>query len=463
MRQSFDDYDDAIIHLNKKKKLTFQGKHILSSQQHIKVNGKLISIYILLYKLYHGITDLIVMLKKECTVLECVSPNCWIKTNILINLPVKNDGSEITVNDLTEEQRNISIERLKENSQRNGNCLFSTLCPNDQGYCSTSFLREKRFVHDCAYELYNNTKIPQGLIVRHTCHKPQCFEEKHLKLGSSSDNMQDKKDNGTFYQGQDVDSAKLTNEQVRIFWNIFQFLDTKLTAKKRYDIVKIFLDLIFPGNLLTYSSFSHMHSGNSWNFITTIETKERKLPDKIGLQEDADFEKAQAKIEDKNNIEIKQFPEMKTPCWLWKKSSQKGYGRISYRGKNFLTHKLSFLAFNYTYELPKGHKVVRHSCRQTLCCNPNHLKSGTYKDNVQDMVRDGTLTQGENHPKAKYKNEEKKEIFEQLNEKTPTQVYNYFKELGNNYSYGTIKNFNAKKRKLEQIGDDNQKYKNDEN
>lgn len=66
MPQSFHNYDDLIRHLNKNKKLTFQGKHIISNQRTIKNNGRDQSIHMLLFKLFYNVEILIVCLKKTC-------------------------------------------------------------------------------------------------------------------------------------------------------------------------------------------------------------------------------------------------------------------------------------------------------------------------------------------------------------------------------------------------------------
>lgn len=85
-------------------------------------------------------------------------------------------------------------------------------------------------------------------------------------------------------------------------------------------------------------------------------------------------------------------------CWLWKggkaaKSRSTGTNYGSYKGK--LAHRISYETYNGV--LQKG-DVVRHSCDNPICVNPNHLIKGTQKDNVADMAWRRRSTHGErNH------------------------------------------------------------------
>ncbi len=74
-------------------------------------------------------------------------------------------------------------------------------------------------------------------------------------------------------------------------------------------------------------------------------------------------------------------------CWLWAASKFKqGYGQIKRDGKNLYAHRASYeLHFG---EIPEG-KLVCHHCDVKLCVNPLHLFLGTWKDNVQDMIKKG--------------------------------------------------------------------------
>lgn len=73
-------------------------------------------------------------------------------------------------------------------------------------------------------------------------------------------------------------------------------------------------------------------------------------------------------------------------CWPWvaKAKHHAGYGvmRISSVGRNVVASRIScFLAYGPP---PGGLKNALHSCDNPPCCNPNHLRWGTQKDNVSD-------------------------------------------------------------------------------
>jgi len=78
-------------------------------------------------------------------------------------------------------------------------------------------------------------------------------------------------------------------------------------------------------------------------------------------------------------------------CWEWqgykhigKKRSDKGYGRMVFKRKNYYVHRLSFFIFN-------GHLhddlMVCHHCDNPSCINPVHLWEGTREENFFDAVK----------------------------------------------------------------------------
>lgn len=91
-------------------------------------------------------------------------------------------------------------------------------------------------------------------------------------------------------------------------------------------------------------------------------------------------------------IENLSIPEPNTGCWLWLGSVKNcGYGQIGAKTKDgrrtmFAAHRAAYIAFKGWPET--GH-VIRHTCDNKLCVNPDHLLSGTQLQNLLDMKARG--------------------------------------------------------------------------
>jgi hypothetical protein len=73
-------------------------------------------------------------------------------------------------------------------------------------------------------------------------------------------------------------------------------------------------------------------------------------------------------------------------CWIW--CGKTGGGRLRYGYLNFTSgsraaHRVSYETFNG--KIPAG-KEVRHTCHETMCCNPDHLVLGTRRENMLDRT-----------------------------------------------------------------------------
>lgn len=78
-------------------------------------------------------------------------------------------------------------------------------------------------------------------------------------------------------------------------------------------------------------------------------------------------------------------------CWLWLGGSRgEGYGAFKLNGKVIDAHRISFFIKNEYLPI-----VVRHSCDNRRCVNPDHLLPGDYKDNSRDAVERGQQARGE--------------------------------------------------------------------
>ena len=98
-------------------------------------------------------------------------------------------------------------------------------------------------------------------------------------------------------------------------------------------------------------------------------------------------------------------------CWEWTGvTTPEGYGRfvVWYRTENQLigAHRVSIYLDGRD---PRG-KVVRHTCDNPSCVNPNHLILGTIQDNIQDRSDRNRQAVGEKVHTSKLTKEQVLEI-----------------------------------------------------
>lgn len=88
---------------------------------------------------------------------------------------------------------------------------------------------------------------------------------------------------------------------------------------------------------------------------------------------------------------IRRDPE--SGCWIWigsgsgkfydKDSGEGGYGQLRIHGKSWMAHR-------WAYEQKHGvlldvEDTLDHLCRNTRCCNPDHLEKVSRSENIERM------------------------------------------------------------------------------
>ena len=85
-------------------------------------------------------------------------------------------------------------------------------------------------------------------------------------------------------------------------------------------------------------------------------------------------------------------------CWEWQGSKNEfGYGVVSVKGVRYRAHRYAWL-LKYG-ELPS--QMLLHSCDNTSCVNPEHLREGDYIENTKDRVERERTVRGEKQHSAK--------------------------------------------------------------
>ena len=89
-------------------------------------------------------------------------------------------------------------------------------------------------------------------------------------------------------------------------------------------------------------------------------------------------------------------------CINWSKSlGHNGYAITTRNNKTYRAHRLVYCDYhNIDHSDIKG-MVVRHTCDNRKCINPEHLVIGTHQDNMDDMKKRNRTAKGEAHGRAK--------------------------------------------------------------
>lgn len=94
-------------------------------------------------------------------------------------------------------------------------------------------------------------------------------------------------------------------------------------------------------------------------------------------------------------------------CIEWMGCLGNGYGVITYQRKTLKAHRVSY---ELHHNVKIGNKVVRHTCDNPKCVNPNHLILGSHADNIKDRDARNRTAKGERAARAKLKNTDAMQI-----------------------------------------------------
>lgn len=75
-----------------------------------------------------------------------------------------------------------------------------------------------------------------------------------------------------------------------------------------------------------------------------------------------------------------------------------GYGSTSYKGQGIALHRMVYCRANAVSVASIAGLLVRHTCDNPRCINPDHLLLGTHQDNVDDKVTRDRQAKGRDLP-----------------------------------------------------------------
>ncbi|MEU3785215.1 HNH endonuclease [Streptomyces sp900129855] len=78
---------------------------------------------------------------------------------------------------------------------------------------------------------------------------------------------------------------------------------------------------------------------------------------------------------------------MESGCWEWQNSTDAdGYSKYWHEGAMRLAHRVAYVEL---VEQVPDDVEIRHDCDNPPCVKPNHSRTGTHSDNMQDSLERG--------------------------------------------------------------------------
>lgn len=86
---------------------------------------------------------------------------------------------------------------------------------------------------------------------------------------------------------------------------------------------------------------------------------------------------------------LKRCTETETGCWEWQGPTSGngrggGYPRMCLDGQTVAVHRVMY---THVHGYVPGKKQIDHTCRNRLCCNPDHLEMVTHIENQKRRAK----------------------------------------------------------------------------
>lgn len=248
-------------------------------------------------------------------------------------------------------------ERLNKNSVLHpSGCRLWTASKDLKGYGYFASRRAHIWSYLC--KARTSSDLPDGMVVRHSCHNPSCVNQDHLSIGTPTDNAQDTIKAGRSCLGEDHPKRKISLEQARQIK--FDREGTQAERAARHNTSKYIVDSIDRG--IAWNWVGHSLDADD----RTIQSRQRKPQHEIQPMNSEMCRKARLWLRGKY---------IKTDDGHWICSHGRStfeYSLVDFNGTSWPTHRLSYTA--YTEEPIPANTYCRHKCKEKKCISPEHLE-----------------------------------------------------------------------------------------
>lgn len=244
-------------------------------------------------------------------------------------------------------------------------------------------LSKNIFIEDIP--LTNDTGDILEICHGHGC-KKNCIEPTHLSLKTKKENnYEDKIRDGTINRGDSSFRSTIT-EELALKIKHSKGEGTQKERAEKFE-VKISIIKSIDQNLNWF--YIPDKEGNINNETKRNKEKDKETCDKNKKREFTEKEWQEAlKILKIKSIEKSCKNNKLSNCLIYQGSKDKdGYGKITFKCINYRTHVLAWEAKNNKKRDKNMKLVIRHICNEKSCCNPEHLESGTLRENALDYIK----------------------------------------------------------------------------
>ena len=117
---------------------------------------------------------------------------------------------------------------------------------NGYGYGIFLLPGEKQIrAHRYAYEFFTGKKIPQGMVIMHSCDNPPCVNPEHLRVATKGENNTDTANKNRHNYGTDHWNGRLTQKDIDA---VRSSKETKASLSRKYGVSYSHIWRIIHGN-----------------------------------------------------------------------------------------------------------------------------------------------------------------------------------------------------------------------